>query len=85
MMGPFLFISTTDHGFKNNGIIFRRQKTIFKDVIIGNNVWIGARVSIMKGVEIGDNCVIGAGSVVTKSIPRNKLVYGVPAKIIKEI
>lgn len=52
---------------------------------VGDNCWFGAHVSIMPGVTIGSGCVIGAGSVVTKDIPDNSLVAGVPAKVIKSI
>lgn len=54
-------------------------------ITIGNNVWIGAHVSVLPGVSIGDNTVIGAGSVVTKNIPANVLAYGNPCKVIREI
>lgn len=52
-------------------------------VSIGNNVWIGERAIILKGVSIGDNSVVAAGSVVTKDVPKNTIVGGNPAKIIK--
>lgn len=52
------------------------------DVIIEEDVWIGANVTILPGVTIGRGCVIGAGSIVTKSIPPYALVVGSPAKII---
>lgn len=55
-----------------------------KPVFIGNNVWIGSRSLIMKGVNIGDGAIVAAGSVVTKDVPPNTLVAGVPAKILKE-
>ena len=55
-----------------------------KNVIIGNNVWIGANCIIMPGVNIGDDSVIAAGSVVIKDIPSKCIVGGNPAKIIKE-
>lgn len=54
-----------------------------KSIKIGNHVWIGTRAIILKGVTIGDNAIIAAGSVVTKDVPHNTIVAGVPAKIIK--
>lgn len=51
-------------------------------IIIGNNVWIGAKATITKGVTIGDNVVIGANAVVTRDVPANALVAGVPAKVL---
>ena len=55
-----------------------------KPIIIGDNVWIGSRTLIMKGVTIGDGAIIAAGSVVTKDVPANSMVAGIPAKVIKE-
>lgn len=54
-----------------------------KPIKIGNHVWIGTRATILKGVTIGDNAIIAAGSVVTKDVPSNTVVAGVPAKVIK--
>lgn len=56
-----------------------------KPVIIGNNCWFGANVTVCPGVTIGDNCVIGAGSVVTRDIPPNSLAAGVPCRVLREI
>ncbi|MGL6298041.1 MAG: DapH/DapD/GlmU-related protein, partial [Methanobacteriaceae archaeon] len=61
------------------------SKTESAPVKIGDNVWIGGGVIILPGVTIGDNSVIGAGSIVSKSIPSNKLAYGNPCKIIRDI
>lgn len=54
-------------------------------ITVGNNVWIGANVTVLPGVTIGDNTVIGAGSVVTRSIPSNVLSAGNPCRVIREI
>ena len=54
-----------------------------KEVVIGNHVWIGTRAIIMKGVHIGDGAVIAAGAIVTKDVPPNSIVAGIPAKVIK--
>ena len=58
---------------------------IAKEVKIGNNVWIGTHAVVLPGVTIGSNAVIGAGAVVTKDVPENAIVAGVPAKIIRYI
>ena len=52
---------------------------------IGNDVWIGGNVTILPGIRIGNNVVVAAGAVVTKDVPDNVVVGGVPARIIKEI
>jgi len=66
--------------------IFRHEipnAFIYKPVKVGDNVFIGFRVTIMPGVTIGNNIAIGAGSIVNKDIPDNCIVAGVPAKIIR--
>lgn len=55
----------------------------FKEIHIGNDVWIGMRVLVMGGVTIGNGAVIGAGAVVTKDVPPYAVVGGVPAKVLK--
>ena len=56
-----------------------------KPIVIGKNVFIGARSIVLKGVTIGDGAVVGAGSVVTKDVPANTIVAGNPARVIKTI
>lgn len=52
-------------------------------IILGDNVWLGVRVTILKGVTIGEGAVIGAGSIVTHDIPPRSLAVGVPARVIR--
>lgn len=61
----------------------RDQGFVTDPVVIGDNVWIGAKAIILKGVKIGDNAIIAAGAVVTKDIPANCVAGGVPAKVLK--
>lgn len=88
MISPNVFITDFDHKyphsrFKNN--LDSKNSYIDKETKIGSNVWIGANSIILKGVIVGDNSIIGAGSVVTKSIPRNSVAVGTPAKVVKKI
>jgi acetyltransferase-like isoleucine patch superfamily enzyme len=62
-----------------------RKTLVVKPIVIKRNAWIGAAATILPGVTVGENSVVAAGSVVTKDVPANTLVAGVPAKIIREI
>jgi maltose O-acetyltransferase len=55
------------------------------DIVIGDGVWIGAHVFVREGVTIGDNAIVGANSVVTRDVPANSIVGGVPARLIREM
>ena len=63
----------------------REHLGIGKPITIGNDVWIGGNVTILPGVTIGNNVVIAAGAVVTKDVPDNCVIGGVPAKKIRDI
>ncbi len=56
-----------------------------KPIIVGDHVWIGCNSIILAGVNIGAYSVIGAGSVVTKDVPENTFVAGIPARVIKNL
>lgn len=66
------------------GIKYGCQPLIKKDVVIGENCWIGEKAIILPGVTIGDWSIIGASSVVNKSIPSYSIAAGNPAKVIKQ-
>ena len=78
-IGPHVTIVTDNHDFKNRYVLRCRK------VVIGNNVWIGAGVSVMPGVHIGDNAVVAGGAVVTKDVPDGAIVGGNPAKVIRQL
>ena len=82
MMGPECYIYTCNHQTDRTDIPMNQQGyTEECPVIIGNDVWIGSRVTILPGVHIGNGVVIGASSVVTKDIPDYAVVGGNPAKV----
>lgn len=62
-----------------------RQSLQVGHIHIKRNAWIGANATILKGVTIGENAIVAAGAVVSKDVPDNVIVGGIPAKIIKEI
>lgn len=56
---------------------------ITKPIVVGNDCYFGVKSMVMPGVTIGDRCIIAAGSIVTKDVPNNSVVAGVPARVIK--
>lgn len=78
MVAPGLKIATINHDMYE-----RHTKYTYGKVLIKKNAWIGMGVTICPGVIIGENAVVGAGAVVTKDVPDNAVVGGVPAKLIK--
>lgn len=75
-----VIIATANHNM-NGGRYYNNIS--YKDVVIGNNVWIACGAIILPGITIGDNAVIAAGAVVTKNVLGNSVVAGVPAKPIR--
>ena len=82
MIGPNVNIITADHPVEPSK---RRAYIEAKPIVIEKNVWIATAVTILGGVTVGENSVIGAGAVVTKDVPANSFVAGVPAKVIRSL
>jgi acetyltransferase-like isoleucine patch superfamily enzyme len=85
LIAPDCYICDYDHRYDNSQKAIRDQGYKSAPIVIGNNVWVGAKCIILKNVTIGNNVVIGAGSVVTKDIPDNVVVAGLPVRVIKKI
>ena len=83
LIAEMVSIRDHDHRFDRLDIPINRQGFIQDPVNIGNNVWLGAKVTVMKGVSIGDNAIVGSNAVVTKDIPANSVAVGIPARIIR--
>ena len=81
LIGPKTVLATLNHGFapKDRGSVDPAP------IVIGKKVWIGANVTVLPGVTIGDNAIVGAGAVVTKDVPANTIVGGIPAKQIGKV
>ena len=79
LIGPKVSLITENHPIKPK----ERKGLIGKPIFIKKNAWIGANATILPGVTIGENAIVAAGAVVSKDVPENTIVGGVPAKFIK--
>lgn len=83
MFGPYVSIYAATH---ETEVQSRRDNIEFaREVIIGDDCWIGGQVVILAGVSIGEGCTVAAGSVVTKTIPAWSVAAGIPAKVVKSV
>ncbi|MBQ9356432.1 MAG: acyltransferase [Prevotella sp.] len=78
-------VTALNHNFTDPSKRIDQQGVSTKPVTIADDVWIGANAVVLPGVSIGRHCVVAAGAVVSKDVPDNSIVAGVPAKVIKHI
>ena len=87
LTGRYVLISDNSHGGLSDEEALtppiKRELKSKGEVVIGNNVWLGDKVAILAGVHIGNNVIVAANAVVTKDIPDNCVVAGVPGKVVK--
>ena len=81
LIGPKVSFITESHPLDPE----QRKGLIGKPIHIKKNAWIGANATILPGVTIGENAVVAAGAVVSKDVPDNTIVGGIPAKFIKNV
>lgn len=81
LIGPKVNLITTNHPINPA----ERRATISNAILIKKGAWIGVGATILPGVTVGENSIIAAGAVVSKDVPDNVIVGGIPAKIIKSI
>ena len=81
LIGHSVVLATLNHGLEPGD----RQNLYHAPIRIGRGVWIGAHATVLAGVTIGDNAVVAAGAVVTRDVPADSIVGGVPAKFIRSI
>jgi acetyltransferase-like isoleucine patch superfamily enzyme len=72
-----------DHGVVEVERPIRLQGIYKRDVRVGHNVWMGYGACVLRGVSIGDNAIVGTSAVVTRDVPENAVVAGVPARVIR--
>lgn len=81
MIAPRVNITSENHPVDAD----KRKTLVPEKVIIKQNAWVGAGATILPGITVGKNAVVAAGAVVTKDVPANTVVAGMPAKVIKEV
>lgn len=81
LIGHNVVLATLNHAMSPS----RRGTMVPAPIRIGKNVWIGSNAAILPGVTIGDGAIVAAGAVVTRDVPENAIVGGVPAKVIRHL
>jgi acetyltransferase-like isoleucine patch superfamily enzyme len=82
-IAPNVVIVGSNHNYSISEKLIKEQGEIMKGIVIEDDVWLAANVTVLDGVRIGSGSIIGAGAVVTKDVQSNSIVGGVPAKLIK--
>ncbi|HNP31932.1 MAG TPA: acyltransferase [Flavobacterium sp.] len=85
IMGSFISFHSENHNFSDKSKLIREQGVTSKGIKLGNNIWVGAKVTFLDGCIVGNNSVVAAGAVVNGIFPDNVVIGGVPAKILKTI
>lgn len=84
LIAAYVTIRDHDHRFDDRGIPYNRQGLATAPIEIGDNVWLGTKVTVLKGVSIGSDSIVGANAVVTSSLAHASVAVGIPARVIRK-
>lgn len=82
LFGPRVYITASNYRYDTGSPVWA-QPRVEENVVIGEDVWLGARVTVLPGVTVGDGTIVAAGSVVTRDLPPGVVAAGVPARVLK--
>lgn len=82
LFGPGVMLTAANYDVSASPIPMAERPRLEAPIVIGNNVWLGARVVVVAGVTIGDGCVVGANAVVTRDLPAGAIAGGIPARVL---
>ncbi|NRD27273.1 acyltransferase [Frigoribacterium sp. VKM Ac-2836] len=85
IVGPYLLVHSQEHNYADPDVPIRDQGTTQREVVVGDDCWIGSRVTLLSGTKLGPRTVVAAGSVVRGEHPGGVLLAGTPAKVIRQI
>lgn len=85
IMGSYISFHSENHNYSDTSKLIREQGVTSKGIKLGNNIWVGAKVTFLDGCVVGDNSVVAAGAVVNGIFPDNVVIGGIPAKVLKTI
>ena len=85
LIAAYCTLRDQDHGFADPALPYRSQPVTKGPIAVGDNVWLGAHVTVLKGRTIGDNAIVGANSVVTADVAPGSVFAGNPARLIRRL
>lgn len=81
LLAPHVTLTASNYATEPGEFVMDQPK-IEEDIVIGDDVWLGANTVVLAGVTVGDGAIVAAGAVVTRDVPAGSIVGGVPAKVI---
>jgi acetyltransferase-like isoleucine patch superfamily enzyme len=85
IIGPYFSAHSQEHHFEDRKLPIRDQGTVEREIVVGDDCWIGSKVTLLSGTSIGSHTVIAAGAVVKGEFPSHVVLGGVPARILRRI